>query len=103
MTATVSGHIEIDESHVARVAGTRTKVIHLVMEKMANGWAPEEIQQNFPHLSLAAVYAAFSYYHDHKSECDDQIAASVRFAQQSRAQAGPSPVAQRLRGEGKIP
>jgi uncharacterized protein (DUF433 family) len=102
MTTTLSGHIEVDDRQVARIAGSRIKVIHLVMEKMANGWGPEEMQQNFPHLSLAAVYAAFTYYHDHKAECDEQIAASVKFAEQMRGQAGASPVAQRLRDEGKL-
>jgi uncharacterized protein (DUF433 family) len=102
MTTTLSGHIEVDDNHVARVSGTRIKVIHLVMEKMANGWGPEEIQRNFPHLSLAAVYAAFSYYHDHKGECDKQIEASVKFAEEMRAQSRPPPVAERLRAEGKL-
>ena len=102
MATATSGHIEVDDNRVARIAGTRVKVVHLVMEKMANGWGPEELQQNFPHLSLAAVYAAFAYYHDHKSECDEQIAASVKFAEQMRTQSEPSPVAQRLRNEGKI-
>ena len=102
MTTTLSGHIEVDDSNVARVARSRIKVIHLVMEKVANGWGPEEMQRNFPHLSLAAVYAAFTYYYDHQVECDAQIEASVKFAEQARAQAGPSPVAARLRAEGKL-
>ena len=103
MTLTLSGHIEVDDHGVARVAGSRIKVIHLVMEKMANGWGPEEMQQNFSHLSLAAVYAAFTYYYDHQAECDAQIEASVKYAEEMREKAVPSPVAARLRAEGKLP
>ena len=103
MTTTLSGHIEVDDNGIARVAGSRIKVIHLVMEKNTNAWSPEEIQRNFPPLPLAAVYAAFTYYYDHQAECDAQIEASVEYARQMRAQAGQSPVAARLRNEGKLP
>ncbi len=91
MTTVMSGHIEVDDNHVARVAGSRVKVIHLVMEKVANGWGPEEIQRNFPSVSVAAVYAALTYYYDHQAECDAQIEASVKFAKEMRDQAGKSP------------
>ena len=103
MTTTLSGHIEVDDNQVARIAGSRMKVVDLVMTKMANGFNPDEIRENFPFLSLAGIHAAFTYYYDHKAECDAQIEASVKFADQMRAQAGPSPVAARLRAEGKLP
>ena len=32
------------------------------------GYAPEEIPNGLPHLSLAAVFDALSYYCDHKEE-----------------------------------
>jgi uncharacterized protein (DUF433 family) len=96
-------HIVIDEKGVARIAGSRIKVIHLVMDKMANGWGPEEIQAQFPHLSLAAVYAAFAYYYDHRSELDAAIEESLRYADAMREQAGESPIVQKLRAMGKLP
>jgi len=102
MTITLSGHIEVDDSRVARIAGSRIKVIHLVMEKRANGWSPEETQQNFPQLSLAAVYAALTYYHDHLAECDAQIEASVRLAEEKRAVTPEGPFVTRMRSEGRI-
>ena len=102
MTTTLSGHIEIDETGVARIAGSRIKVIHLVMEKRANGWSPEETQQNFPHLSLAAVYAAMTYYHDHLAECEAQIEASLRLAEEKRSSTPEGPFLTRMRSEGKL-
>jgi uncharacterized protein (DUF433 family) len=102
MTTTLSGHIEIDDTRVARIAGSRIKVIHLVMEKQANDWSPEETQKNFPHLSLAAVYAAMTYYHDHRTECDAQIDASLRLAEESRSSTPDGAFVKRMRSEGKL-
>jgi uncharacterized protein (DUF433 family) len=101
ITAAIN-HIEVDERGVAKLVGSRIKVKHLVMDKMANGWGPEQIQEQHPHLSLAQVYAAFAYYYDHKAEIDADIEAETRFAEEARLAAGESPIAKRLRAEGKL-
>jgi len=103
MTTTLNGHIEVDDSRVARIAGSRVKVINLVMEKMANEWSPEQIQQNFPQLSIAAIYAALTYYHDHRADCDAQIAASAQVVAEARALMSDGPFVTRMRSEGKLP
>jgi uncharacterized protein (DUF433 family) len=102
MTTATINHIEIDDRGVAKIAGSRIKVMHLVMEKMANGWGPDELHEQFPHLSLAQIHAAFAYYYDHKAEVDDQIRCSVEEVERMRMEAGPSPLAERLRREGKL-
>jgi uncharacterized protein (DUF433 family) len=102
MTTILSGHIEVDDDHVARIAGSRIKVIHLVMEKKANGWSAEETQQNFPHLSLAAMYAALTYYYDNQAECDTQIDHALRLAEEGRASTPEGPFVVRMRSEGKL-
>ena len=66
VTTALDGHIEVDDAGVARVAGTRLKVIHLVMDQAAHGSTPEQMQGQFPPLTLAQIYAALTYYHDHK-------------------------------------
>ena len=96
MTTALDGHIEVDEAGVARVAGTRLKVIHLVMDKMANGSTPEQMRQQFPPLTLAQVYAALTYYYDHKTELDAQIQQSLRAAESLRAQAEDQPSREQL-------
>lgn len=104
MTTALDGHIEVDEKGVARIAGSRRiKVIHLVMEKIGNNLTPEDLHREFPHLSLAQVYAALTYYHDHQAELDTQIQESLEFADRMRAAAGPSSLAERLRKAGKLP
>ena len=54
------------------VKGTRTPV-RAIVELWRLGYAPEEIPTGLPHLSLAAVFDALSYYCDHKEEINDYI------------------------------
>jgi uncharacterized protein (DUF433 family) len=96
-------HIDVDEKGVARIAGTRMKVIHLVMDKMANGWTPEEIQAQHPHLTLSQVHAAFAYYYDHKAELDTAIQQTLDQAEALRKELGESPIVAKLRALGKLP
>ena len=96
-------HIDVDEHGAARIVGHRTKVIQIVMDKMANGWGPEEIQAQYPHLSLAHVHAALAYYYDHQAELDAEIERDVALTEQMRKQAETSPVVQKLRSMGKLP
>jgi uncharacterized protein (DUF433 family) len=103
MSQASTEHIVIDEKGVPRIAGRRTKVIQIVMDKMAYGWTPEEIQSQHPDLTLAEVYAAFAYYHDHKSELDAAIEESIRFADEMRAQSDQSWLVEKLRAKGKLP
>ncbi len=49
------------------VRGTRTPVRALV-ELWRLGVAPEEIPAHLPHLTLAQVFDALSYYADHQAE-----------------------------------
>lgn len=44
------------------------------------GLVPEEIVQNFGHLSLAQVHAALAYYHANKAEIDEDIEAERQAA-----------------------
>ena len=54
------------------IAGHRIRVMDIVLldEK---GYAPEEIILHYPQLTLAQVYAAMAYYHDHREEVREQI------------------------------
>lgn len=51
------------------VSGTRTSV-RSVAEMWRSGHAPEEIPEHLPHLSLAQVFDALSYYAAHQVEID---------------------------------
>ncbi len=72
MTAVFTTQIEIDGQGVAWIGGTKVKVIEVVLDKMAYGWSPEEIHFH-PHLSLAQIHAALTYYYENQSQLDAQI------------------------------
>ena len=73
MSTVTATHIEIDDNGVAWISDANTKVIEVVLDKLAYGWSPEEIHFQHSHLSLAQIYAALGYYYDHQDELDAEI------------------------------
>lgn len=69
-------YLEFDDRGRAKIANSRIRISMLIHRKQAHGWSPEEIYFQHPELSLAHVYAAFSYYYTHQSEVDREIAQS---------------------------
>ncbi len=55
------------------IKGTRTPV-RAIVEMWRLGVAPEEIPDRLPHLTLAQVFDALSYYSDHQDEINAHIA-----------------------------
>lgn len=99
MTTATYPHIEISSDGVAYLAGTRTKVIEVALDRIAHHWDADEIRRQHPHLSLGQIYAALAYYFDHKEELDARIEAQLRLAQDSRATAGESLVREKLKAQ----
>jgi uncharacterized protein (DUF433 family) len=95
MTTVSIEHIEVDKSGTARIAGTRSRVINVVLDKR-NGMTPDEIHAQYPHLSLAQIYAALAYYYDHQSELDSQIERELRDLEALRGNNDQSPRRQEL-------
>lgn len=54
------------------VRGTRTPV-RAVVEMWRSGTPPEAIPDGLPHLTLAQVFDALSYYSDHREEINGYI------------------------------
>lgn len=54
------------------IKGTRTPV-RAIVENWRLGLSPEEIVIHLPHLTLAQVFDALSYYSDHQKEIDTYI------------------------------
>jgi len=55
------------------IKGTRIPV-WLIIGWIKDGYTPERIHQEiYPQLSLAQIYDALSYYHDHIAEIDAEI------------------------------
>lgn len=54
------------------VVGTKTPV-RAIVEIWRLGTSPEEIPSHLPHLTLAQVFDALSYYTDHQTEINGYI------------------------------
>jgi uncharacterized protein (DUF433 family) len=102
-TSAIATHIVLDDQGRPWIDGTGTKVIQVVLDKVAWGWDAEQIHRQYPHLPLAKIHAALSYYYDHQSEMDAEIERMDAEVRSLRAAAGESPLAGRLRAEGKLP
>lgn len=86
MVAVINSLIEIDEEGVAWISGANTKVVEVVLDKMAHGWSPEEMHLQHPHLSMAQIHAALSYYYEHQAEVDADIERRNRYVEELRTQ-----------------
>jgi len=103
MGTVIESHIHFDDNGVAWIDDTNTKVIEVVLDHLAYGWSPEEIHFQHPHLSLAQIHAALSYYHDHQAEIDTKIQRQLTEVEALKKQAGESPIHKRLKESGKLP
>lgn len=78
--ATAHAYIEKRAGHRggrAIVKGTSFPVSSVVTYVLRHGLLPEELVGKFPHLTLAQVYDALSYYYDHKDEIDAEVEANL--------------------------
>ena len=96
--ATVSyPHIEIAADGTALVEGSRTKVIEIALDRLAHHWDAEEIQRQHPQLTLGQIYAALTYYHDHRQRFDSEIRDQLRDVDLIASRQEPSPARAKLR------
>ena len=86
MVAVLNSLIEIDEKGIPWITGANTKVVEVVLDKMAHNSSPEEMHEQYPHLSLAQIHAALSYYYEHRDEVDADIERRDRYVENLRAQ-----------------
>ncbi len=105
MTTTINNHIEITQGVCGgkpRIAGHRIKVQNVVVWHERMGMSPDEIVYHYPSITLADVYAALSYYHDHLEEIRKDIEDDEIFVAEMKAKT-PSLLKEKLRkiNEGK--
>ena len=80
---TLDAHIEVTPGTLGgkpRIAGRRIGVHHVALWHERLGRSAEEIAAEHD-LSLADVYAALAYYHDHRAEIDRAIQEDEAFAE----------------------
>lgn len=95
-TATLKRRSKIDHPYIERkagvcggkpvIVGTRIKVTQVAIEYERLGWTADQIIDAHPHLTLAQVHDALSYYYDNQVEMDAAILADEQFIAQIRQQ-----------------
>ena len=96
-TKTLDQHIEVTPGIVGgkpRIAGRRITVQNIVIWHERMGESADEIATAYD-LTLADVYAALTYYFDHRAEIDRDIEESGAFVEALR-QKTPSKLKQKL-------
>lgn len=89
MIPVILEHIEITPGVCggkARIAGHRITVQNTAIWHERMGMSPDEIVSQHPGITLADVYAALAYYHDHLEEICTSIQEDEEFANQLQAQ-----------------
>lgn len=100
MVPVIAEHIEITPGVCGgrpRIAGHRIRVQDVVLWHERLGMSPDEIVFQYSSITLADVYAALAYYHDHLQEIRQQITEDELLIEQVAAQE-PSRVASKLAG-----
>jgi len=92
-------HIILNEKNQPIIKGTKIKVIELVLDKIAYGWSPEELQYQHPELTLGQIYSALAYYADHQEELDKEIETQLREIDQLRKSIKLSPLVKKLKAK----
>lgn len=95
-------HIELDAVGTPIITGTTMKVVELVIAHLAYGWSPAELHFQHPYLTLGQIHAALAYYWDHQEALDADIERRWQLSEQIRQEAGPSPLAAKLRTQGLL-
>jgi uncharacterized protein (DUF433 family) len=85
MVAVLNSLIELDAEGIPWITGANTKVVEVVLDKIAYGWSPEEMHRQHPDLSMAQIHAALSYYYEHQAEVDADIERRNRYVEEMRA------------------
>jgi uncharacterized protein (DUF433 family) len=97
VTATFATQIELDDRSIAWIAGTKVKVIEVVLDKIAYGSSPEEIHFQHPHLSLAQIHGALTYYYENQDKIDEQIRRGLEDSDELASQLSDAAFRRKLR------
>lgn len=98
MTNVINSHIETTQGVCGgkpRITKHRIRVEDIVIWHERLGLSPDEIVSQYPTITLADVYSALAYYHDHFQEIRQQISEDETFAREMKAKT-PSLLQQKL-------
>src|SRR5437764_11565701 len=93
-------HIEQRPDGKLWLIGTQTKVIEVVLDRLAHHWDADEIQRQHPHLTLGQIHSCLACYYDHQDEMDPVIENQLQEVLRLRGQQGESILRAKLRTKG---
>ena len=93
-------HLEQRADGKLWVVGTQTKLIEVVLDRLAHHWDADEIQRQHQHLTLGQIHSCLAYYYDHQEELDQTIEEQLRLVKQLRNQHGESVLQAKLKAKG---
>jgi uncharacterized protein (DUF433 family) len=97
MSTVAFPHIAFGADGTPMLEGTTTKVVEVVLDRIAHHWDAEEIQRQHPHLRLSQIYAALAYYYDHQDEIDQDIARRLERVDRLRVELGADQLPDKLK------
>jgi uncharacterized protein (DUF433 family) len=107
MSTVEYAHIMIGPDGVPVLAGTRIKVVEIVLDHLAHGSDAQEIHREFPLLSLGQIHSALAYYYDHQDDMEADISRRIdrseAFRREFEAALAPSLLKSKLRAKGLLP
>ena len=71
------------EGGVFHITGTRVTLDSIVRE-FKDGATPEQIQEDFPSVTLSDIYSVVAYYLQHSGAVEDYLSAQVQAAKEIR-------------------
>ena len=102
MATVTYAHVEVTAEGVPYIAGTQTKVVEVVLDRLAYHWDAYEIHRQHPHLSLGQIYSALAYYYDHQAEMDREIDEHLLEVEKIKKSLGESPIRLKLKAMGHL-
>jgi uncharacterized protein (DUF433 family) len=103
MATVVYAHIDVTPEGVPYLTGTQTKVVEVVLDRLAYHWDADEIRRQHPHLSLGQIYSALAYYYDHQAEMDREIDEQLLEVEKMKKSLGESSIHLKLKAMGHLP
>ncbi len=72
------------------IAGTRISVENIYIYHELQGRTPDEIVSDYPHLSLAQIHAALTYFYEHADEIREQLKREEAYAESMEEASAPT-------------
>src|SRR2546422_4252116 len=73
----------LDDDGVIRVTGSRVS-LDTIIDEFKHGATAEQIQEDFPSLSLREIYGVIAYYLDHRDAVEDYLRDQTQAGEQTR-------------------